>query len=79
MHPYIQQTLIDTRIAEIRSEVEHHRLARRAHSATQRSGAQPIDGPGSLLHHVLSALLTTCGQRRRPGRLGAPAPQDLRA
>jgi hypothetical protein len=70
MHPYLQQKLIDTRIAEIRSEAERHRIARtarRARRATQRPAGQPTAGPGSVLHHVLEALLTTYGQRRRPG------------
>lgn len=74
MHPYTQQKLIDTRIAEMRSQAERHqmaRMARRAHRATQRPVGQRIAGPGSVLGRVLSALLTTYGQRRRPGTVDA--------
>jgi hypothetical protein len=81
MHPYIQHQLAGTRIAEMRGEAERHRIARaarRARSATQRPAAQPITGPGSMLDRVLSALLTTYGQRRRPGPAAAQAPQGLR-
>ncbi|MGH3419581.1 MAG: hypothetical protein ACRDOD_08335 [Streptosporangiaceae bacterium] len=81
MHPYTQQKLIDTRIAEMRSEAERHqmaRTARRARRTTRRPASQPDAGPGSVLHHVLSALLTTYGQRRQPGTTAAQAPQGLR-
>ena len=81
MHPYTQQKLIDTRIAEMRSEAERHqmaRMARRARRATQRPAGQRIAGPASVLHHVLSALLTTYGQRRQPGTAAAQVPEGLR-
>ncbi len=78
MHPYIQQKLIDTRIAEMRSEAERHQMARMARRATQRPAAQRIAGPASVLHHVLSALLTTYGQRRQPGTAAAQVPEGLR-
>ncbi len=81
MHPYIQQKLTDTRIAEMRSEAECYRIARaarRARRATQRPATQPIADPGSVLRQVLSALLTTYGQRRQPGTAAAQAPQSLR-
>lgn len=81
MHPYVQQKLTDTRIAEMRSEAERHRLARaarRARRAAQRPAAQPIADPGSVLRQVLPALLTTYGQRRQPGTAAAHAPQGLR-
>jgi hypothetical protein len=81
MNPYIQQKLIDTRIAEMRSEAERHRMARiarRARRATQRPVGQRIAGPGSVLHHVLSALLTTHSQRRQPGTAAAQVPGGLR-
>jgi hypothetical protein len=81
MHPYTQQKLIDTRIAEMRSEAERHqmaRMARRARRATQRPAGQRIAGPASVLHYVLSALLTTYGQRRQPGTAAAQVPEGLR-
>lgn len=81
MNPYIQQKLIDTRIAEMRSEAERHRMARmarRARRATQRPAGQRIAGPASVLHYVLSALLTTYGQRRQPGTAAAQVPEGLR-
>jgi hypothetical protein len=81
MHPYIQQQLTGTRIAEMRSEAERHqtaRAARRARRAARRPASQPDAGPGSVLHHVLSALLTTYGQRRQLGTAAAQAPQGLR-
>ncbi|MGH3125237.1 MAG: hypothetical protein ACRDND_30005 [Streptosporangiaceae bacterium] len=81
MNPYIQHKLIDTRIAEMRSEAEHHRMARmarRARRVAQQPAGQRIAGPGSVLHHVLSALLTTYGQRRQPGTAAAQMPEGLR-
>jgi len=81
MYPYIQQKLTDTRIAEMRSEAERHRIARaarRARRATQRPAAQPLTDPGSVLRQVVSALLTTYGQRQQPGTAAAQAPQGLR-
>ena len=81
MHPYIQQMLIDTRIAEMRSQAERHqmaRMARRAGRATLRPAGQRIAGPGSVLHHVLSALLATYGQRWRPGTAAARVAEGLR-
>lgn len=81
MNPYLQHQIAGARIAEIGSEVERHRIARtarRARRATQRPAAQPVAGPGSVLHHVLTALLTTYGQRRQPGMVAAQAPGGLR-
>ena len=81
MHPYTQQKLIDTRIAEMRREAERHqraRMALRARRATQRPAGQRIAGPASVFHHVLSALLTTYGQRRQPGTAAAQVPEGLR-
>ena len=81
MHPYIQQQLTDTRIAEMRSQAERHRIARtarRARRATERPAAQPIANPGSGLRQVFSALLSSYGQRRQPGTAAAQAPQGLR-
>jgi hypothetical protein len=81
MHPYIQQMLIDTRIAEMRSQAERHRIARTARRVcrpAQRPAGQPIAGPGAVLHQVLSALLTTCGQRRQPGTVTAQVPEGAR-
>jgi hypothetical protein len=81
MNPYIQQKLTDTRIADMRSQAERHqmaRMARRARRATRQSAGQQIAGPGSVLHHVLSALLTTYGQRRQPGTAAAQMPEGLR-
>jgi hypothetical protein len=81
MHPYIQQKLTDSRIAEMRSKAERNRIAqaaRRARRATQQPATRPDAGPGSVLHHVLSALLTTDGQRRQPGTAAAQAPHGLR-
>jgi len=81
MHPYTQQKLIDTRIAEMRREAERHqraRMALRARRATQRPAGQRIAGPGFMLGRVLPALLTTFGQRRPPGTAAAQAPQGLR-
>ena len=78
MNPYTQQKLIDTRIAEMRSEAERHQMARRARRATQRPAGQRIAGPGSVLRHVLSALLTTYDQRRQPGTVDAQVPEGLR-
>ena len=81
MHPYAQQKLIDTRIAEMRSEAERHqkaRMALRARRATQRPAGQRIAGPGFMLGRVLQALLTTYGQRRQPGTAAAQVPEGLR-
>jgi len=78
MNPYIQQKLTDTRIAEMRSQAERHQMARMARRATRQSAGQQIAGPGSVLHHVLSALLTTYGQRRQPGTAAAQMPEGLR-
>jgi hypothetical protein len=81
MHPYIQHQLTDARIAEIRSDAERHRVARaarRAQRATQRPAGQRIAGPGSVLGHVLSALLTTSGQRRQPRTAAVQVPEGLR-
>ena len=81
MHPYPQQKLIDTRIAEIRHEAERHqkaRMALRARRATQRPAGQRIAGPGFMLGRVLQALLTTYGQRRQPGTAAAQVPEGLR-
>lgn len=80
MHPYIQHKLTDIRIAEIRSEAGSYRIARtarRARRASRRPATQPNTGPGSVLHHILAALLTTCGQRLQPGTVAAQAPQGL--
>jgi hypothetical protein len=78
MHPYTQQKLIDTRIAEMRSQAERHQMARRARRATQRPAGQRIAGPGFMLGRVLPALLTTHGQRRQPGTAAAQVPEGLR-
>ena len=81
MHPHTQQKLIDTRIAEMRSQAERHqmaRMARRARRATLRPAGQRIAGPGSVLGHVLSALLTTSGQRRQPRTAAARVAEGLR-
>ena len=78
MHPYIQHQLTGTRIAEMRSQAERHQMARLARRATQRPAGQRIAGPGSVLHRVLSALLTTYGQRRQPGTAAAQVPEGLR-
>ena len=81
MHPCIQHQLTDTRIAEIRTKAGRHRIARAARlarRATQLPATQTDAGPGSVLHHVLSALLITDGQRRQPSTAAAQAPQGLR-
>jgi len=81
MHPYSQQKVTDTRIAEMCSEAERYRIARAARGtrrAALRPAAQPIADLGSVLRQVLSALLTPCGQRRQPGMAAAQAPQGLR-
>lgn len=78
MHPYIQQELIDSRIAEMRGQAERHQMARRARRATRRPAGQRIAGPGSVLGRVLPALLTTCGQRPQPGTAAAQVPGGLR-
>ena len=80
MNPYIQHQLTGTRIADMRSQAERARMARmarRARRATQKPVGQPIAGPGSVLHRILPALLTTFGQRRQPGT-AAQAPQGQR-
>ena len=79
MNPCTQQRLTDTRIAEMRGEAERHQMARRARRATQRPAGQRIAGPGSVLHHVLSVLLSTYGQRRQPGTVDARVPEGLRS
>lgn len=81
MPPYIQYQLANIHVADMRGQAEHQRIARAARlacRASQRPAAQPIAGPGSVLHHVLPALLTTRSQRRQPGALAAQAPQGLR-
>ncbi len=81
MHPYLQHQLADARVADMHSRAERQqiaRAARRARRAARRPAAQPVAGPGSLLQHVLSALLATYGQRRQPGALAAQVPQGLR-
>ena len=81
MNPYIQHQLTGTRIAEMRSQAERHRMARmarRARRATQQPVGQRIAGPGSVLDRVLPALLATCGQRRQPGTAAAQVPEGLR-
>ena len=80
MNPHLQQMLIDTRIAEIRSDADRHRIARtarRARRATSRPAGEPIAGPDSARHHILSALLTTFDQRRQPATVAAQAPEGL--
>jgi hypothetical protein len=82
MNPYIQQELTGTRIVEMRSQAERHRMARmarRARRATQQPAGHPIAGLGSVHGRVLSALLTTYSQRRQPGTAAAQAPEGLRA
>jgi len=81
MHPYIQQKLIDARIAEIRSEAKRHRMTRtvrRARHATQRPVGPRIAGHGSVLHHVLSVLHTIYGQQRQSGPAVAQVPEGMR-
>lgn len=80
MHPYLQQQLVQTRVADLRSQAQHHRIgqaARRARRAHQQRDARRFRAPGTVLHHLLSAVLTGYGQRLRPSRQrpSAVAPQ----
>jgi hypothetical protein len=77
MHPYTQYQLVNTRVAEMRSQAEHSRIvreARRAGRTQQRDAVRRIPGPSAMLHHLRSALLTSYGQRLRPGTAAPQLP-----
>ena len=77
MHPYIQHQLTGTRIAEMRSQAERHRMARMARSArraTQRPAGQRIAGPGSVLHRVCRPCSPPTASAGSPARLPRRCP-----
>jgi hypothetical protein len=81
MNPYIQYQLAVTRVADMRSQAEHHRIARavrRGRYAQQPRFPQAIPAPRAVRHHVLSALLSTYRQRPQPGTDAARVPEGLR-
>lgn len=74
MHPYMQYQLMDTRIADMRSQAGRDRIARAARRAQQQHAAQPTPRPSGVLHHLLAALFTSYGQRLRPGPVAPQLP-----
>lgn len=67
MHPDIQQQLIQTRVAELHRQAQHHRIVQSARRANQPPAARAF--PGRALRHLLPAALTGYGQRLRPGHV----------
>jgi hypothetical protein len=81
MHPYIQYQLALTRVADMHSQAEHHRIVhavRRGRCAQQPGFPRAIPAPRAARYHVLSALLSIYRQRRQPGTAAARVPEGLR-
>ena len=65
MHPYIQHQLTQLRVADLHRQAEDHRIARDARQgrrADRRLSAHPFRRPGTVLQHLLPAVLTGSGR-----------------
>jgi hypothetical protein len=65
MHPYIVYQATKLRAADMDHQAEHYRFvadARRERRADRQLSARPLGRPGTILQHLLPAVLT--GSRR---------------
>ena len=80
MHPCIQHQLTRLRAADMHRQAQDYRIARDARRAraNRQLAASPFRRPGTVLEHLLPAVLARYGQRLRPASAAPQLPSGSR-